>query len=93
MDSYRATLSSYLVWASYSYLEWLAPGRFLFFVVLYAICPMTPRCFVDYELACLTNYGTDNVCFHTHDSLYWLHSLLASHPILTSSRQLCIHVT
>ena len=33
---------------------------------------MTPACFVDYELACLPNHGTDYVCSPTQysDSLF-----------------------
>jgi hypothetical protein len=67
-------------------LQWLAPSRYIF--LLCFICLVTLACFVDYELACLPNRGTDYVCSHTRDSGY-----KASHPILTTSHRLCVHVT
>ena len=45
-----------------------SPKSLYCFLVLYAICLKTPACFVDYELACLSNRGTDYVCSHTRDS-------------------------
>ena len=57
-------------------LQWLAPSRYIFFLVLYAICLMTPACFVECELACVPTHGTGYVCSHTLDS----DSLLTASP-------------
>ena len=45
-----------------------SPKSLYFFIVLYAICLMTPACFVYYELACLPNCGTDYVRSHSWDA-------------------------
>ena len=57
----------------------MASSKMLYFsIVLYAICLMTPACFVDYELACLPIRGTVYVSSTLGTlTLYWLRGLLA----------------
>lgn len=54
-----------LLGASDYELTMVGPKSLYFSLLRYAICLMTPACFVDYELACIANFL---VCSHTRDS-------------------------